>query len=610
MYINYRGKTAPRVRWKSMKRRIIIVSITLFVVLAGWITGGMIRQRNVIKILENSTPEQILPRLYKKKYPQVRVLKKAVGHHDETIRIKAAYALGETKDKRAVQSLVNALADFSPGVQRAAENALKKTGKPAIPALRRVMKNIKPGDNGERVAAIIVSIQGNDCADFMMQCVKRKNQYTRAYAAMALGMLKEKRAVDILIDAARDSNPFVRKFACEALGNLRMDNAVPVLVEALGNARFETRTAAAEALGKIKDTIATPALLAALDDSITEVVEYALMALDSTGDSKALVPLLHIVKEKGRIWNAHSDLLIRACTASGRTAIDTVKALLDDPDDDVNRIAMDIVNLSDNPAAEQILHAALNHPGYRVRKNAVVALGNRKDTSAVEKLIAMLNDTSSYIRRDAIIALGKIGSSRAIGPLVAIIESVPGQTSQHFDETAVWKAAVMNCGALKAGKAVAPLIRILSDTSLMQLRCFAAHALGEIGDSSAVKPLIACLDEKPPEQLIDNITPLDIRASSAIALGKIGDFRATKHLLQLFDKKEKALRLDVFRSLAKLKNPSSVPRVVEFLASTDSDLVEEAQASLIDITGQDFGGDADKWKSWLERNSGGTGDDG
>ncbi|MBD3343895.1 MAG: hypothetical protein GF401_02395, partial [Chitinivibrionales bacterium] len=173
-----------------MKRRIIIISISLFVILAGLITGGSIRQRNVIKILENSTPELILPRLYQKKYPQVKVLKKAIRHHDETLRMKAAYALGETRDKGAVHALIHALADFNPGVQRAAGNALEKIGESAVPALKRVMKNVGPGDNGERVAAILVSLEGADIADFMMHCARRRNQYTRAYAAMALGMLK------------------------------------------------------------------------------------------------------------------------------------------------------------------------------------------------------------------------------------------------------------------------------------------------------------------------------------------------------------------------------------------------------------------------------------
>jgi HEAT repeat protein len=69
---------------------------------------------------------------------------------------------------------------------------------------------------------------------------------------------------------------------------------------------------------------------------------------------------------------------------------------------------------------------------------------------------------------------------------------------------------------------VKPLITVLLEDDSHSMRASAARALGEIGDSHAVGPLIACLN---------NIrVPEVVRSASAEALGEFGDATAIRPL--------------------------------------------------------------------------------
>src|SRR5579862_7868657 len=124
---------------------------------------------------------------------------------------------------------------------------------------------------------------------------------------------------------------------------------------------------------------------------------------------------------------------------------------------------------------------ALAAPNWRVRRNAVEALGKIEDARAVEPLIGALRDTDEDVQQEAEAALGKIGAP-----------------------------------------AVEPLIGALSDRD-RHVRERAAGALGEIGDARAVEPLIRALGEGYLETLGGFGGPyalVSIRA--AMALEKIG----------------------------------------------------------------------------------------
>lgn len=88
----------------------------------------------------------------------------------------------------------------------------------------------------------------------------------------------------------------------------------------------------------------------------------------------------------------------------------------------------------------------------------------------------------------AIIArLEKLKAVQAVEPLliIALDETIPQDSDQNDPRIyAVWAL-----GALKDKKATKPLIDLLLESDYTQLRCAAAVALGELGDSKAIPAL-------------------------------------------------------------------------------------------------------------------------
>jgi len=119
-----------------------------------------------------------------------------------------------------------------------------------------------------------------------------------------------------------------------------------------------------------------------------------------------------------------------------------------------------------------------------------------------------LNDSDSYVQYTAAQALGRIGDPRAVDPLILVLNdsasSLPPMERQSIRFMALY-------ALVKIGEpAIDPLILALNDSS-SSVRCYAADALGEIGDPRAVDPLIDALNDEDE----------DVREAAMEALEKI-----------------------------------------------------------------------------------------
>jgi HEAT repeat protein len=76
----------------------------------------------------------------------------------------------------------------------------------------------------------------------------------------------------------------------------------------------------------------------------------------------------------------------------------------------------------DTTAFEPLM-AALKDRDPAVRRQAVIALGERGDRRATEDVIRSLNDSDDAVRLEAVIALGKIADPRAVEPLIVKLKS-------------------------------------------------------------------------------------------------------------------------------------------------------------------------------------------
>jgi HEAT repeat protein len=154
----------------------------------------------------------------------------------EFVRREAAYALGETHSRAAVERLANLLlTDKEAGVRGAAAVALGQIGdEAAVPALAQVLAGSRPAP-------------------------KKKKPRT-------------------------EDNEFVLRAAAHSLGQIRSRAGVEVLIATLGNEIIpaDVRREAATALGLIGDQAAVPALRAAFasdDPYLSEAARGALRRL-------------------------------------------------------------------------------------------------------------------------------------------------------------------------------------------------------------------------------------------------------------------------------------------------------------------------------------------
>jgi HEAT repeat protein len=140
--------------------------------------------------------------------------------HDSTdpqVRQYAAYLLGKAKNPRAIQPLIEALADFDKSVREQATIALSAIGKAAIEPLSAAMKEPQ-WETRYRAAEALGKIADDSVVKPLIQALKDNREHVRYMAAKGLRELGDTKAVDPLIILLKDENRYVRMMAARALG--------------------------------------------------------------------------------------------------------------------------------------------------------------------------------------------------------------------------------------------------------------------------------------------------------------------------------------------------------------------------------------------------------
>ena len=187
----------------------------------------------------------------------------ALKNKDPKVQYDAAEALGDIGDNRAVEPLATALKnDEFSGVRWKAAEALSKIGAPAVEAL--------------------------------IGALRHENDDVQWKAAVALGEIGDPRAIEPLIIQLCDEDRFVKSHAALALGTIG-EPAVKPLLRALSEGDGNLRWGAAIALGKIRDPRAIDPLIRALADKYENVRAESASSLAEMG-KPALGPLLRFLK--------------------------------------------------------------------------------------------------------------------------------------------------------------------------------------------------------------------------------------------------------------------------------------------------------------------------
>src|SRR2546426_1123866 len=352
----------------------------------------------------------------------------ALTDPDDATREEAAQALIKLAAPAATDALIEALQDDYWSVRMHAGHALAKIGGP------RVIEALIPmlGDT-------IKECRDGAVEDFVTICTP---------------------GVERLIAALRDGRWRVREGAAKALGLLKDKRAVDPLIAALRDRDGSVRTIAAEALGRIGDPKATKGLMALFKDTSKLVRVAATIALTQIGEP-TVAPLIEGLKDENFQVRLHSVQALGGITSDYPTGRSWLR--------DSRPVPPLIALLKDKDRA--------------VREDAAIALGMIGDPSAVPALIEAMQDGAVRVR--AIMALGMIADPRSVEPLIRVLEGVginlkgtPMPGCIVSEEWFIREQAALALGHINDLRSVPALCQALKDT---RLREKASQALIELG---------------------------------------------------------------------------------------------------------------------------------
>ena len=208
-----------------------------------------------------------------------------------------------------------------------------------------------------------------------------------------------------------------------------------------------------------------------------------------------------------------------------------------------------------------------NKTSIAVLTAVATALGKIKDPRAVEPLIKLLWNEDPDVRRWAADALGRLNDRRAVMALIATL----GDENPN-----VRKIAARALGETKNALAVDSLILVFKKDRVSDVRWWAVHALGDIGDPRAVGALVEIIGVNDLEKL-----------------GSLDDVIALKYLKATGDSPMEgfiksmqwSIQMEAIHSLGKMGETALSPLTSTLLKHPDFDFRTEAARMIMDIRG-------------------------
>jgi len=211
---------------------------------------------------------QEAPRAENKVEKNIRLLKSG----DAKQRKQAAEMLGTIGNPGAFPGLMDALEDEDPKVRANAAEALGKIGDPgAIPGLIDMLRDLH-GNVRISAAVALGIIRVNDQQfETILEMLTGDVLQEKWGAAVALGEIKDAKAVPALLEALKDEDKDVNELAAWALENIGKP-AVPALIKALKDENPKVRFRAAWVLGSMREIMALPDLIILAENDPNETV--------------------------------------------------------------------------------------------------------------------------------------------------------------------------------------------------------------------------------------------------------------------------------------------------------------------------------------------------
>ncbi len=396
-------------------------------------------------------------------------IKKLLASVDENVRRDTVVMLSGPVEgmsrQDAMSALVGALKDPSWRVRKASVDTLIANYKPSefLDSIEELL--YEEGDAGARNSAIEVFIRlGHEASSHLVAAYDTDNADVRKFIVDIAGEVMDKVTVPMLIKALKDPDENVVASAVEHLGSIREPSALSALVEIIQSGDTWTAFPAVEALGNLGDESNIPLLISVLDNKALR--EPALRAFGKLG-SEAEVPVVAAhIRDKSRSVQYEALDALAHMYRRGASGDSIARALKEDFGDS---------------ASDMMLKLAGSQK-ENVRDVAVLLLGLLGDERSLMPLIRMAkDDRSSASIREAVILITQDSPES----LLKIIQGGNAIETRFISDVMSEVASAMFFETF---------LDLLSHDD-GHVRSYAALGLANIGDVSAVKPLMDSLDD-------------------------------------------------------------------------------------------------------------------
>ena len=411
-----------------------------------------------------------------------------------------------------------------------------------------------------------------------------------------------------LIIALKDEDWRVRESAAEAIGKIGVnDEQFETILRMLKKGETsEERHGAAIALGELKNLKAIPALITALKDEDWSVRSSAAEAIGKIAEAnpgkevlEAITALINALKDEDsdvRLSAAEAIREIAEANQGNKEVLEAITALINALKDDYSRVresaAEAIGKIGEaNPNSKEVLEAipalitALKDNNKDVRKRAAEVIGKiGVNDEQFETIVRMLKEGETWEERHgAAIALGELKNLKAIPALITALKDNNKDVRKRAAE-AIEKIAEINPNSKEVLEAIPALITALKDED-SDVRLSAAEAIGKIAEANPGKEVLEAVPALITALKDENSV---VRLSAAEAIGKISEKLVEEHIKlaeQAIEKGEfeealKAIRTATFTIAKFYEDVFLMEKKINKTMGKDRDLLEKRREIL------------------------------
>lgn len=353
--------------------------------------------------------------------PCTRKLIGFLSHQDQRLREEGAKALEKICDPEAIVPLTEAILrekqDSSMPEALAAigdENAFNNL----LNAFNEADKEIRPN-----IALALGNFKNKAAIDALVAGLSDLDANIRYACITSLGRLKDLNTVSNLLGCLGESNEWIFLNVVDALAKIGNHKATNPLVAFYLRERNERKRAAIiSALGQLGDLTAVATLTRALRDQDDRVKANAIEAFSKLGlpSDKVFALIQPFFKYSSN--RVRGNALVSAYKIGKLSEVlNCLKNMLDDPDKWIRATLAYILSVIDCEEALDYLITLLKDDEPDVRKNAAKAFSVRAKEGQTATILNMLKDPAPFVRLQAITMLGKLRIEPASDILIRML---------------------------------------------------------------------------------------------------------------------------------------------------------------------------------------------